>query len=83
MTVVNAASTLQIAQYISNSGSVSGATGSNNGIYNGTWIADVPIANVISELAPYMTTYGSAYPWNIDGTAGKVASIKYSVAFPN
>ena len=83
VTVVNAASTLQIAQYISNSGSVSGATGSNNGTYNGTWTADVPIANVMSELAPYMETYGSLYPHNIDGTNGKVASIKYSVTFPN
>ena len=81
-TVVNAASTLQIAQYISNSGTVSGVTGSNDGTYNGTWVADVPIADVMSELAPFMTTYGAAYPWNIDGTAGKVASIKYSVTFP-
>ena len=83
VTVVNAAGTLQIAQYISNSGTVSGVTGSNHGTYNGTWTADVPIADVMSELAPYMTTYGAAYPWNIDGTAGKVASIKYSVTFPN
>ena len=51
-TVVNAASTLQIAQYISNSGTVSGVTGSNDGTYNGTWVADVPIADVMSELAP-------------------------------
>ena len=57
VTVVNAAGTLQIAQYISNSGTVSGVTGSNNGTYNGTWTADVPIADVMSELAPYMTTY--------------------------
>ena len=83
VTFVNAAGTLQIAQYISNSGTVSGVTGSNHGTYNGTWTADVPIADVMSELAPYMTTYGAAYPWNIDGTAGKVASIKYSVTFPN
>ena len=82
VTVVNAANTLQIAQYISNSGTVSGVTGSNNGTYNGTWTADVPIADVMSELAPYMTTYGNLYPWNIDGTSGKVASIKYSVTFP-
>ena len=82
VTVVNAASTLQIAQYISNTGTVSGVTGSNNGTYNGTWTADVPIADVMSELAPYMTTYGNLYPWNIDGTSGKVASIKYSVTFP-
>lgn len=60
MTVVNAAGTLQIAQYVSNSGSVSGVTGSNHGTYNGTWMADVPIADVMSELAPYMTTYGAA-----------------------
>lgn len=72
VTVVNAANTLQIAQYISNSGTVSGVTGSNNGTYNGTWTADVPIADVMSELAPYMTTYGNLYPWNIDGTSGKV-----------
>ena len=82
VTVVNATNTLQIAQYISNSGTVSGVTGSNNGTYNGTWTADVPIADVMSELAPYMTTYGNLYPWNIDGTSGKVASIKYSVTFP-
>ena len=52
VTVVNAASTLQIAQYISNTGTVSGVTGSNNGTYNGTWTADVPIADVMSRISP-------------------------------
>ena len=81
---VEAASQLQVAQYVKTAkGTVTGASGSNHGTYAGEWKASIPMADVMSAFESEMKKEADAghFPWDIE-TVSTSASIYYNVTFP-
>lgn len=79
-----AASQLQVAQYIKTTrGTVAGTAASNHGIYAGQWKASIPMADVMSAFESKMKSEADAghFPWNIEKVDSS-AYIYYDVTFP-
>lgn len=76
--------TLYVAQHTNTEGTVEGVKESNNGTYNGKWIASIPVEKVISGLENLMKTAGDKgyYPHGKDG-AYTIAYVEYNVVFPD
>lgn len=79
-----AASQLQVAQYIKTTrGTVAGTAASNHGTYAGQWKASIPMADVMSAFESKMKSEADAghFPWNIEKVDSS-AYIYYDVTFP-
>ena len=78
-----AGGTLDVATYITNSGSVDKNSTADNATYNGKWEASVPMGQVMSAIENEMKTAAASgyYPHGKDG-AHKIAYVEYSVKFP-
>ena len=78
-----AGGTLDVATYITNSGSVDKNSTADNATYNGTWKASVPMGKVMAAMESDMKSAAASgyYPHGKDG-AHKIAYVEYSVKFP-